>query len=115
MSTSNGQVLEEVFSMTEDEFPTEALQSNVIIRPCEAEAVSEGGIIIPDSVKERPNKGWIVSMGEDLANKPIKVGTLIYHVKGAGVEIEYNKVPHFIMRYTDCLCYDKKTGKYYHS
>ena len=95
----------------EEEFPIEAMQSNIIIKPCEAESISEGGIVIPDSVKERPNKGWVVSLGEDLKEKPIKVGTLVYHVKGAGVEIEHNKVPHFIMRYSDLLCYDKKTGK----
>jgi chaperonin GroES len=66
-----------------------------------------GGIIIPDSVKERPNKGEIVSLGEDLANKPIKVGMLVYHVKGAGMEVEYNDEKYYIMRYSDILCYDK--------
>ena len=95
MSSNNGKAtseLLEVLEKKEDKFPIEALQSNVIILPCNAEDISLGGIIIPDSVKERPNKGEVVSLGEDLKDKPIKIGTLVYHVKGAGVEVEYKKV-----------------------
>src|ERR1700688_614686 len=109
MASSNGKATEEVLNVLvedgymEEEFPIEALQSNIIIKPCAAEDVSEGGIIIPDSVKERPSKGRIVSLGEDLKDKPVKIGTLVHHVKGAGVEIEWKKESYFIMRYTDCL------------
>jgi chaperonin GroES len=99
-------VLEALDNMVDD-FPIVALQSHIIIKPCEAESVSVGGIIIPDSVKERPNKGTVISMGEDLKDKPIKKGTLVYHVKGAGIEVEHNKEAYYIMRYSDLLCYDK--------
>ena len=105
MSLNNGQIT--VNKAVENDFPIGATQSNVIIKPCEAESISVGGIIIPDSVKERPNKGTVISMGEDLTNKPIKVGTLVYHVKGAGMEIQHNDISYFIMRYSDILCYDK--------
>jgi chaperonin GroES len=110
MPSSNGKATEELLDSlkrTEEWFPTAAIQSNIIIKPCEAEGVSEGGIIIPDSVKERPSKGKVISMGEDLDNKPVKVGMIVHHVKGAGVEMEYQKEAYFIMRYSDCLCYDK--------
>lgn len=111
----NGKATEDLLEILEKpkvvEFPSEALQSNVIIFPCKAEDVSVGGIIIPDSVKERPSKGTVVSLGEDLKDKPITIGTLVHHVKGAGVEMEYNKESYFIMRYSDLLCYDKETGK----
>ena len=89
------------------EFPIEALQGNLIIKPCEADAISEGGIIIPDSVQERPNKGKVVSIGEDLKDKPIKVGSVVYHIKGAGTKVEYKKEDYFIIRYSDCLSKEK--------
>jgi len=109
MSRQNGQVLtdEIITGEVEKEFPISALQNYVIIKPCEAESISIGGIIIPDSVKERPNKGTVVSLGEDLKDKPVKIGTLVYHVKGAGIEVEHNHEPYFIMRYSDLLCFDK--------
>lgn len=107
MLETNGYAPQELLEEILESFPIAALQSNIIIKPLEAEGKSEGGIIIPDSVKQRPSKGRVVSMGEDLKDKPIKVGTLVHHVKGAGVEVEYKKEAYFIMRYTDCLCYDK--------
>lgn len=110
MSKNNGKAtteLLEVLEKEEEKFPIEALQSYLIIKPCEAESKSEGGIIIPDSVKERPSKGYVVSLGEDLKDKPIKIGTLVHHVKGGGIEVEYNKESYFILRYTDCLAFDK--------
>ena len=84
-------------------FPVEALQSNLIIKPAAPDDKSEGGIIIPDSVKERPSKGEVVSIGEDLKDKPIKVGMFVWHVKSAGTKFEHNKQEYYIMRYTDCL------------
>jgi chaperonin GroES len=105
--SKNGNVKIEKEILPFDDFPIEALQSNIIIKPFEAEGKSDGGIIIPDSVKVRPSKGTVVSMGEDLKDKPIKVGTVVHHVKGAGIEVEYKKEPYFIMRFSDLLCYDK--------
>lgn len=108
--SKNGHTTKEAF-VEKEKCPIQAMQSNIIIKPCEAESISKGGIIIADSVKERPNKGWVVSLGEDLKDKPIKIGTLVYHVKGAGTEVEIDEVQHFIMRYTDCLCFETETGK----
>ena len=65
-------------------------EDRVLVEPEEiTESKSEGGIIIPDTAKEKPRKGKVVEVGtdEDLA-KNIKVGDTIIYAKFTGDEIE---------------------------
>lgn len=84
----------------------EPLFEKVLIKPFPAEEKTVGGIIVPDSVKERPSKGTVVAVGGGTPDKPmiLKEGDVVIHVKGAGTEVEENGEILFLMRDTDCLC-----------
>lgn len=81
-------------SNEEQPFPVQPIHSNIVILPFAPDDVSKGGIIVPDSVKERPSKGTIKAVGP---NTTLKVGDVVLHVKNAGTEIEVNTVKHYIM------------------
>jgi len=80
-------------------------EDRVLIEPIEiAESKSEGGIIIPDTAKEKPRKGKVVEVGtdEDLAEK-IKVGDTIIYAKFTGDEIELENKKYLIVSRSDIL------------
>lgn len=106
MSKLNGQTVSVVEVETDEvAFPIEPLHEKIVIKPFPAEEVSEGGIIIPDSVKERPNKATVVAVGGGLKDRPmaLQVGDVVFHVKEAGIEVEHKKEQYFIVRDTDVL------------
>lgn len=92
------------------DFPITPIHDKLIIKPVEADRVSEGGIIIPDSVQQRPNKATVVAAGEGLLDRPmkLKVGDIVFHVKQAGTKIEYEKEEYWIISDRDVLCKFKK-------
>ncbi len=73
--------------------------NNILFRPFEGDAVSEGGIIVPDSCKKLSNKGEIVAVGEGTLERPMKLkeGMIGYRVKDWGTEISIDGVTYFIM------------------
>lgn len=77
----------------------EAYGNNILFRPFQIDGVSEGGIIVPDSMKTASNKGEIVSVGSGTAKKPmtLKVGMVGYRVKSWGDEVVIGGITHFIM------------------
>jgi len=80
-------------------------EDRVLIEPIEiAESKSEGGIIIPDTAKEKPRKGKVVEVGtdEDLVEK-IKVGDTIIYAKFTGDEIELENKKYLIVSRSDIL------------
>ncbi len=86
------------------------LYDRVLIRPIEEKEMMKGGIIIPDTAKERPQEGEILEVGEGkLADDgkviPLKVkkGDKILFSKYAGTEIEIEGKECLIMRETDIL------------
>jgi len=86
------------------------LYDRVLIRPIEEKETIKGGIIIPDTAKERPQEGEILEVGEGkLADDgkviPLKVkkGDKILFSKYAGTEIEVEGNECLIMRETDIL------------
>ena len=93
--------------MTKTKFPLRPLGAMLFIKPDAPEDVSKGGIIVPDSVKERPNKGKVMALGEDLKDKPVKIGDKVFHVKSGGLEFEVGGEIYVQLRYTDCLCIDE--------
>lgn len=82
----------------------EPFHDYVLVKPFPPDEKTEGGIIIPDSAKERMNKATVVALGELLENKKVKVGMSVFHIKGAGTLIEHNKEDYYIMKYGDLLC-----------
>lgn len=87
-------------------FPVQPLHDKIVIKPFPPEETSEGGIIIPDSVKERPNKATVMAVGAGLIDRKmaLKVGDVVFHVKQAGTKIEIEKEDYFIMSDRDVLC-----------
>ncbi len=84
------------------------LHDRVIIKPSQPEEVTKGGIIIPDTAKEKPMQGEVVAVGpgkmtDDGKVIPltVKVGDKVLYGKYSGTEVEINGEQYLIMRETD--------------
>lgn len=81
------------------------LADRVLIEPTAAEEVTLGGIIIPDSAKEKPLKGKVVAAGGGTKDEEmvLKVGDSVLYGKYAGTELELEGVKYLMMRQSDVL------------
>ena len=81
------------------------LADRVLIKPAAAEEKTLGGIIIPDSAKEKPLTGEIVAVGNGTKDEEmvVKVGDNVLYGKYAGTEIELDGEKYLIMRQADVL------------
>ncbi|MBM4177786.1 MAG: co-chaperone GroES [Ignavibacteria bacterium] len=84
------------------------LHDRVLVKPAEAEEVTKGGIIIPDTAKEKPMQGTIVAAGsgKQLDNgtvtpMQVKIGDKVLYGKYAGTEISIDGEDYLIMREAD--------------
>ena len=84
-------------------YRVEPFHDRVLVKPDEAEKVSDGGIIIPDTVKEEKKQGTVVSIGPGLSDKGIaaQVGDLVIYPKYAGVEVELEGQKHLLLKDSD--------------
>jgi len=80
------------------------LHNLILVKPCVADEVTEGGLFIPETARGRSSKAVVVEISK---NKKIqsKVGDTIIHVKGAGTEVLINDEPHYLMPEIDILSY----------
>lgn len=78
-------------------------EDRVLVEPAPAEEKTSSGIIIPDTAKEKPQKGKVIAVGEGLKDKPVtvKVGDNILYGKYAGTEISIDGKEYLIMRNSD--------------
>lgn len=81
------------------------LHDRVIVEPQEADKVTKGGIIIPDTAKEKPMRGKVMAVGKGTKDNPltVKEGNTVLYGKHAGMNIEVEGVPYLIMRESDIL------------
>lgn len=81
------------------------LADRVLIEPATAEEVTVGGIIIPDSAKEKPLKGTVVAVGDGTKDESmmLKEGDTVLYGKYAGTELEFDSKKYLIMRQSDVL------------
>jgi chaperonin GroES len=81
------------------------LADRVLIKPAAAEEKTIGGIIIPDSAKEKPLKGEVVAVGDGTKDDPmtLKANDKVLYGKYAGTEIEIEGTQYLIMRQSDVL------------
>ena len=86
------------------------LGDRILVKPLTDEEVSKGGIIIPDTAKEKPQEGEVVALGtgkKDEDGKPIpfsvKKKDKVLMLKYGGTEIKYGGVEYQIMREDDVL------------
>jgi chaperonin GroES len=79
------------------------LGDRVLIKPALAEEKTASGIIIPDTAKEKPQKGEIIAIGEGKKDEPliVKVGDTVIYGKYSGTELAYEGVDYLIMREAD--------------
>lgn len=79
------------------------LADRVIVKPSAAEEKSAGGIIIPDTAKEKPQRGEIVAVGTGKKDEPltVKVGDYVLYGKYGGTEITIDNKEYLIMRESD--------------
>ena len=80
------------------------LADRVLVLPAQAEE-KVGGIIIPDTAKEKPQHGSFVAVGQGKADEPmvLKEGDEVLYGKYSGTELEYEGVKYLIMRQSDVL------------
>lgn len=79
------------------------LADRVIVESAAAEEKTAGGLIIPDTAKEKPQRGKVVAVGTGKKDEPItvKVGDNVLYGKYAGTEIQIEGKDYLIMRESD--------------
>jgi len=91
------------------------LGDRVVVRPSTKEEVTKGGIVIPDTAKEKPQEGEVLAVGpgkmtEDGKRIPldVKVGDIVIYAKYGGTEIKEGDEELIILRESDILAKKKK-------
>ena len=81
------------------------LADRVLIEPAPAETKTVGGIIIPDTAKEKPLQGTIVAVGKGTKDDEmvLKEGDTVLYGKYAGTELEFEGKKYLIMRQSDVV------------
>ena len=84
------------------------LQDRVVVKPAEAEEVSKGGIILPDTAKEKPQEGEVMAVGPgkvadsgELIKPQVKKGDKVLYGKYSGTEITVDGEDYLIVRESD--------------
>lgn len=78
------------------------LGERIVVKPQEAEEKTSSGIYLPDSSKEKQNKGEVVAIGK-IEDSEIKVGDTVLYPKFSGTEIEYDDEVYIILDKSDLL------------
>ncbi|PKP28446.1 MAG: co-chaperone GroES [Bacteroidetes bacterium HGW-Bacteroidetes-18] len=81
------------------------LADRVLVEPLPAEKITASGLLIPDSAKEKQQKGTVIAIGNGLKDEPmtVKVGDTILFGKYAGTELIIDGNDYLIMRESDIL------------
>ncbi len=81
------------------------LADRVLVEPAAAEEKTAAGIIIPDTAKEKPQKGTVIAVGNGKKDEPmtVKEGDTVLYGKYAGTEINVQGHDYLIMRESDIL------------
>ena len=90
------------------------LYDKIIVKRLEAETKTSGGIIIPDSAKEKPIEGKVVAVGNGNVDQngkhiglTVKVGDVVIFAKWGGTEIKFDGTEYLIMKESDVLAIKK--------
>ncbi len=86
------------------------LGNRVVVEPLESEEITAGGIVLPETAKEKPQKGKVLSVGPgerddegDYIKMEVKSGDTVLFAKYAGTEIKMDGKKLLILRETDLL------------
>jgi len=88
----------------------EPLDDRIVVEPMEAESKTKGGIVLPDTAKEKPQKGKVISVGPGRVTDEgkriapsVKKGDTVVYAKYGGSEIEIDGKEYMILRESDIL------------
>ncbi len=86
------------------------LEDRIVVKPLDAETKTTSGIFLPESAKEKPMQGKVISVGPgkllDNGSRlvpTVKKGDTVVYGKYSGTEIEIKNVPHLIIRESELL------------
>lgn len=81
------------------------LADRVLVKPAPTEEKTAGGIIIPDTAKEKPLQGEVLAVGNGTKDEEmvLKAGDTVLYGKYAGTEVEFDGEKYLIMRQSDVL------------
>ena len=86
------------------------LHDRIVVRPMEQEEVTRGGVILPDSAKEKPNRGKVLAVGSGRTTDEgkvipldVKVGDVVLYGKYSGTEIKLDGQEYMILQERDIL------------
>ena len=81
------------------------INDRVVVKPAPADEKTKGGIIIPDTAKEKPQRGEVMAVGpgKDDVKMTVKGGDIVLYGKYAGQELNYEDTDYLIMREDDIL------------
>ncbi len=81
------------------------INDRVVVKPASAEEKTKGGIIIPDTAKEKPQRGEVVAVGPGKEGNlmTVQAGDIVLYGKYAGQELSYDGEDYLIMREDDIL------------
>ena len=81
------------------------INDRVVVKPAAAEEMTKGGIIIPDTAKEKPQRGEVIAVGpgKDGNAMTVQTGDIVLYGKYAGQELNYEGTDYLIMREEDIL------------
>lgn len=81
------------------------LQDRVLVEPKQAEEKLASGLYVPDTAKEKPQRGTVIAVGNGKKDEPmeIKVGDEVLYGKYSGTEINVDGKDYMIMRQSDVL------------
>ncbi len=86
------------------------LGSRIVVEPIEQEEISAGGIVLPETAKEKPQKGTVLAIGPGDRNEKgervpmdVAVGNIVLFAKYSGTEIKYEGKKLLILRESDIL------------
>jgi len=91
------------------------LDDRVLVKQCEAEQITAGGIVLPDSAKEKPQRGTVVAVGPGKTldsgcrgEMSLKIDDEVFYGKYAGTQIKIDDEEYVILRESDVLAIIEK-------
>ena len=86
------------------------LDDRVVVQPSEAEEVTSGGIVLPDSAREKPQRGKVIAVGPgklldsgERGDMDVKIGDEIFYAKYGGTTVESGPDEYVVLRESDIL------------
>jgi len=81
------------------------INDRVLVKPAAAEERTAGGLIIPDTAKEKPQRGEVIAVGPGKKDVPmtVKVGDIVLYGKYGGQDLNYKGEDYMILKQDDIL------------